>query len=135
MTEQGGYDYSMKSDKYKNRKHTSWKTFREIIGSYLAVVFCMEEKIGSNRQHKLILQNRGKGNITGICDVVSFDENAVVLDTDMGLLTIKGKELHVSRLTLEKGEVDIEGTIDSMVYSSNEALRKSGESLFTRLFK
>ena len=58
----------------------------------------MEEKIGSNRQHKLILQNRGKGNITGICDVVSFDENAVVLDTDMGLLTIKGKELHVSRL-------------------------------------
>ena len=90
----------------------------------------MEEKIGSNRQHKLILQNRGKVNITGICD-----ENAVVLDTDMGLLTIKGKELHVSRLTLEKGEVDIEGTIDSMVYSSNEALRKSGESLFTRLFK
>ena len=53
----------------------------------------------------------------------------------MGLLTIKGKELHVSRLTLEKGEVDIEGTIDSCVYSSNEALRKSGESLFTRLFK
>ena len=95
----------------------------------------MEEKIGSNRQHKLILQNRSKGNITGICDGVSFDENAVVLDTDMGLLTIKGKELHVSRLTLEKGEVDIEGTIDSMVYSSNEALRKSGESLFTRLFK
>ena len=95
----------------------------------------MEEKIGSNRQHKLILQNRSKGNITAICDVVSFDENAVVLDTDMGLLTIKGKELHVSRLTLEKGEVDIEGTIDSMVYSSNEALRKSGESLFTRLFK
>ena len=95
----------------------------------------MEEKIGSNRQHKFILQNRSKGNIPGICDVVSFDENAVVLDTDMGLLTIKGKELHVSRLTLEKGEVDIEGTIDSMVYSSNEALRKSGESLFTRLFK
>ena len=40
--------------------------------------------------------------ITGICDVVSFDENAVVLDTDMGLLTIKGKELHVSRLTWKR---------------------------------
>lgn len=95
----------------------------------------MEEKIGSGRQHKVILQNRKAGSITGISDVVSFDENAVVLDTDMGLLTIKGKELHVSRLTLEKGEVDIEGTVDSMVYSSNEALRRSGESLFTRLFK
>lgn len=95
----------------------------------------MEERNTVGRQHKLILQNRSSGNITGICDVVSFDENTIVLDTDMGLLTIKGKELHVSRLTLEKGEADIEGTIDSMAYSSNEALRKSGESLFTRLFK
>lgn len=95
----------------------------------------MEEKTGVSRQHKIMLQNRKTGNITGICDVVSFDENAIVLDTDIGLLTIRGKELHVSRLTLEKGEVDIEGTVESMVYSSNEALRKSGESLFSRLFK
>ena len=95
----------------------------------------MEERSVGGRQNKRIFQNRGTGNIAGICDVVSFDENAIVLDTDMGLLTIKGKDLHVSRLTLEKGEVDIEGTIDSCVYSSNEALRKSGESLFTRLFK
>ena len=62
----------------------------------------MEEKIGSNRQHKLILQNRGKGNITGICDVVSFDENAVVLDTDMGLLTIKGKAVSYTHLDVYK---------------------------------
>ena len=88
-----------------------------------------------NRQHKLIMQNRYAGYITGICDVVSFDESTIVLDTDMGLLTIKGKELHVSRLTLEKGEIDIEGNIDSLTYSSNESLRRSGESLFTRLFK
>lgn len=94
----------------------------------------MEEKI-SVRPHKIMLQNRSSGNITGIRDVVSFDENQIVLDTDMGLLTMKGKDLHVSRLTLEKGEVDVEGTIDSLVYSSNESLRKSGESLFTRLFK
>ena len=53
----------------------------------------------------------------------------------MGLLTVKGKGLHVSRLTLEKGEVDIEGTVDSLVYSSNETYRKQGESLFARLFK
>lgn len=94
----------------------------------------MEEKL-SSRPHKLIMQNRSIGNITGIRDVVSFDENQVVLDTDMGLLTIKGKNLHVSRLTLEKGEVDVEGTIDSLVYTSNEAFRKQGQSFFTRLFK
>lgn len=94
----------------------------------------MEDKIGG-RPHKLMIQNRSIGNISGIQDVVSFDENQVVLDTDMGLLTIKGKELHVSRLTLEKGEVDVAGTIDSLVYSSNASYRKSGESLLTRLFK
>lgn len=94
----------------------------------------MEEKI-SRRPHRLDLMNRGAGSVTGIQDVVAFDENQIVLDTDMGLLTVKGKGLHVSRLTLEKGEVDIEGTVDSMVYSSNETYRKQGESLFARLFK
>ena len=94
----------------------------------------MEDKIIS-RQHKITMQNRSQGSITGIQDVVSFDENQIVLDTDMGLLTIKGKDLHVSRLTLEKGEVDLAGSIDSLVYSSNTAYRKSGESVFNRLFK
>lgn len=94
----------------------------------------MEEKMNI-RPHRLTIENRSSGTITGIREVVSFDENQVVLDTDMGLLTLKGKDLHVSRLTLEKGEVDLNGTIDSLSYSSNEALRRSGESLLSRLFK
>ncbi len=95
----------------------------------------MEEKSIVGRPHKVVLLNRTSVNITGISDVVSFDENSVVLDTDMGLLTVKGKGMHVSRLTLEKGEADVEGNVESIQYSSNEALRRSGESLFTRLFK
>lgn len=94
----------------------------------------MEEKLGG-RPHRLTIQNRQSGSITGIVDVVSFDEGAVILDTDMGLMTIKGRGLHVSRLSLEKGEVDLEGDIDSLAYSSNESLKKSGESFLTRLFK
>ena len=79
----------------------------------------MDEKMGLS--HQIMLYNREKGNLTGILDVISFDENTIVLDTDMGLLTIKGKDLHVSRLTLEKGEIDIEGQADSLVYSSSES--------------
>ena len=94
----------------------------------------MEDKKGM-RPHRLMMQNRSSLSITGIRDVVSFDENQVVLDTDMGLLTMKGKDLHVSRLTLEKGEVDVDGTVDSLVYSSNESYRRSGESFFNRLFR
>ena len=85
--------------------------------------------------HKLTLQNRGSVMLTGVKDVVAFDENQVVLDTELGLLTIKGKNLHMNRLTLEKGEADLEGQIDSLAYSSNESLHKSGESLFNRLFR
>lgn len=94
----------------------------------------MEERIGG-RPHRVMMEDRGKMSITGIVDVVSFDENQVVLDTDKGLLTIKGKDLCVSRLTLDKGEVDVDGQADSLIYSSNEALRKAGESLLSRLFK
>ena len=94
----------------------------------------MEEKVNI-RPHRLTIENRGSGTMTGIREVVSFDENQVVLDTDMGLLTLKGKVLHVSRLTLEKGEVDLNGNIESLTYSSNEALRRSGESMISRLFK
>ena len=96
--------------------------------------FFVEEKLGA-KPHKVVLYNRGSANITGVVDVISFDENQVILDTDQGMLTVKGKNLHISRLTIEKGEVDIDGTVDSLVYSSNESLRKSGESVFSRPFK
>lgn len=85
--------------------------------------------------HKIVLNNRDQGTLTGVLDVLSFDENTIVLDTDMGLLTVKGKDLHVSRLSLDKGEIDMEGRCDSLVYSSNESYRKSGQSILSRLFK
>lgn len=93
----------------------------------------MDEKVGLS--HRVLFNNREKGNLTGILDVISFDENTIVLDTDMGLLTIRGKDLHVSRLTLEKGEIDIEGRADSLIYSSSDSYRKSNQSMLSRLFK
>ena len=93
----------------------------------------MEEKIQMG-SHKLTLQNRGSVMLTGVKDVVAFDENQVVLDTELGLLTIKGKDLHVNRLSLEKGEIDIEGRTDSLVYSAGGGT-KSGGSIWAKLFK
>ena len=87
------------------------------------------------KQHKLMLTNRNVCNMNGVVDVLSFDLSEILLETDQGMLMIKGSELHVNRLTLEKGEVDVDGQADSLVYSSNEALRKAGESFFTRLFR
>ena len=64
----------------------------------------------NKRTHKVSLSNRRTCNLTGVVDVLSFDLNEIILETDQGMLMIKGSELHVNRLTLEKGEVDILGT-------------------------
>ena len=98
------------------------------MSEYMGVIF-MEEKISSGRLHRLVLSDRHTGSVTGVNDVVSFDEN------EIGLLTVRGKELHVKRLTLEKGELDLEGQVDSLNYSSNAALKRSGDSFLNRLFK
>jgi sporulation protein YabP len=94
----------------------------------------MEEK-QMQRAHKLVIIGRKTGTVSGISDVLSFDENEIVLDTEMGLLTIKGKNLHISRLTLELGEADLEGKVDSMVYSERGHKKKQEGSLISRLLR
>ena len=76
----------------------------------------MEERQAS-RQHRVILTNRGTCALNGISDILSFDVNEILLETEMGMLMIRGIDLHVNRLTLEKGEVDLSGKIDSIQYS------------------
>lgn len=86
--------------------------------------------------HQFTFTDRKNGSVTGVVDVVSFDPNLILLETTRGMLTIKGKELHVSRLHLEKGEVDMEGEFTSLVYSDdgNYGRRQKG-NLLGRMFK
>ena len=94
----------------------------------------MEEKTGS-KAHKVLLGNRRTGNFSGVIDVLSFDVAEILLETEQGMLLIKGNDLHVNRLSLEKGAVDIEGKIDSLAYSEVTDYGKQAESFFGRLFK
>lgn len=75
----------------------------------------MEESV--KQTHKLIVHNRKFATVSGVNDVLSFDITEILLETEQGMLLIKGNDLHVKKLTLEKGEVDIEGKIDSFTYS------------------
>lgn len=96
----------------------------------------MDEKNGNvTKTHKVLLANRRTGAFSGIVDVLSFDVAEILLETELGMLLIKGHDLHVNRLSLEKGEVDIEGRIDSLAYSDVKNAGKQAESLFGRLFK
>ncbi len=87
------------------------------------------------RKHHLNLNDRKEAQITGVRDVRSFDDHEIILETDLGILMIRGSELHMGRLTLEKGEVDISGHVDSFVYSELKGFKKSGDSVLKRLFK
>lgn len=95
----------------------------------------MDERQLNLKGHKLNINSRKEASITGVNDVLSFDAGEVLLQTEAGILMIRGSELHVNRLTLEKGEVDIDGRIDSITYSDNTASGRGGETLFGRLFK
>ena len=94
----------------------------------------MEER-QTSRQHKMIITDRATGVLNGVLDILSFDINEILLETEQGMLMIKGKDLHVNRLTLEKGELDITGRIDSMIFSDMPQHKgKQTESFFGRLF-
>lgn len=95
----------------------------------------MEEKQSQQvRAHRIQVNARKSAEITGVKDVRSFDEQEIILETELGILMISGADLHVGRLTLEKGEVDITGRINSMVYTELKGRTKSGDSVFARLF-
>lgn len=95
----------------------------------------MEDKIKTTKSHKITTDNRRKAEITGVNDVISFDLNMILLETDYGMITIKGSNLHVNRLSVEKGEIDIDGKIDGINYSEISSYAKKGESFISRMFK
>ena len=95
----------------------------------------MEEKIKQKRSHRLHMEDRKRLEMTGISDVISFDLNKVLLETDYGVITIKGSNLHVNRLSVDKGELDIDGSIQSLEYSEVSSFGKKGESFLGRLMR
>lgn len=84
--------------------------------------------------HRLTLENRQEGTVTGVRDIHSFNESEILFATEAGKLSIKGEKLHVKRLNLEKGEADIEGKVNSFTYLSKNTENKE-ESLLKRMFR
>lgn len=81
--------------------------------------------------HELRLENRARLNVTGVREVESFDENAVVLHTAKGVLVIRGQSLHLQTLSIDGGQVAVDGTVDALVYEESQ---KQG-GFFSRLFR
>ena len=97
----------------------------------------MEERkvsgFSNNLNHNIIMENRSKINISGVEDVDSFDEQTVVLFTNAGLLTLKGRDFHINKLNVDSGEVVVEGDVESLTYSDNVGRETGG--FFSKMFK
>lgn len=93
----------------------------------------MENKI-EDKKSNLTLENRKKLTLSGVVEVICFDEQKIDLTTNLGNLTIKGEELKMNKLDVQNGDVIINGNISSMVYNG-KMVKKSKESILSRLFK
>lgn len=82
----------------------------------------------------VILENRKKLTISGTQDVESFDEEQIVLYTELGVLTVKGEGMHINSLSTQSGEVAIEGDINSLAYSDGNGASR-GMGFFSKLFR
>ncbi|MBR6401027.1 MAG: sporulation protein YabP [Firmicutes bacterium] len=85
----------------------------------------------AKQAHTITMQSRKKAALTGVTDVLSFDEECVVADTADGAIVLKGRELHISTLELEKGILILDGVFTSFCYEQSPAKT----SVFARIFK
>ena len=87
----------------------------------------------NDRHHNLILEDRKSLSLSGVTDVDCFDERLIRLYTELGELTIKGRNLHVDGVSLESGDMKISGDIWSLIYGDRD---KTGPlSAFGKLFR
>lgn len=98
----------------------------------------MEEKktvrtVKTETVHNLIMESRRKMSVSGVTDVESFNEDEIVLITGMGALIVKGGNLHINKLSVDSGEVSLEGEIDSLCYAQTG--RGKGAGILSRMFK
>ena len=96
----------------------------------------MEESYGfRGGQHRLVIDNREHTEVTGVIHVDSFDDEEVIMETELGLLAVRGENLHIKHLNLEQGEISIEGYVLEMAYAEEKRSRARGRNLLERLFK
>jgi len=83
----------------------------------------------------IILENREKLTISGVLDVLSFDDQIVIVETDLGLLTVKGENIRINKLSLDTTEIIVEGKIFSLSYSEKNLDKNSNSGFLGKIFK
>lgn len=85
--------------------------------------------------HNLILENKSKLSVSGVCDVDTFDEGKIILFTADDTLVVEGEDLHIQKLDVSNGELIIEGQIFSFHYTGDGASERAGKGFFKKILK
>ncbi len=89
----------------------------------------------TNVVQNLILENRKKLSVSGVNDVLSFDDQVVMIETELGLLTVKGENLRINKLSIDTSEVIVEGEISFLSYSDKELEKQKSGGFMSKIFK
>jgi len=92
------------------------------------------QEIKSRKAHNVVLYNKKQMTVSGVIRVENFNESMIVLTTEFGQMTIEGVSLHISKLSLETGDMNIDGDVIGLFYSG-ESLDKKAAGLFGKIFK
>lgn len=95
----------------------------------------MADERRTTGKHNVVIDGRERVTVRGVIDVISFDEEAVISETDMGMLIVRGANLHVNRLNLESGELYIDGEVDTVAYEEEGPFKSGGASFFSKIFR
>lgn len=115
---------------YRGEERTPYRGDERVPG--------MGESDAGGHSHSLTIANRERVHITGVIGVDSFDDEEVNLETEMGMLTIRGEELQIKQLDLEKGQFAVEGCVSALQYASprQRSVRQTrGRSFLERLLR
>ncbi len=89
----------------------------------------------NNKFQNIVLENREKLNVTGILDIFSFDDQIIIMETELGFLTIKGDNLKINKLSIDTSDFIVEGKINSLAYSDSDMGAKKSKNILSKIFK
>lgn len=91
-----------------------------------------DNQLDMRAPHRVTLDDRSALAVSGVVEVERFDENEIVMSTSRGTLVVRGEELHIEKLSLDGGDLKVEGSVDALVYEDDGDGRERG--LLARLF-
>ena len=92
----------------------------------------MEENM---KQHHVKLENRYNISVTAVDDVISFDEEKIVIATNFGIMELLGRDFKINQLNTSNGELLVEGVVDRLEYLNDEEPQAEETGFFGKLFR